>query len=44
MFVKKWGSEGSGDGQFKNSKLDKKFYPVSITVDKDGNLYITDPG
>jgi len=44
VFVTKWGSEGSEDGQFKNSRLSKKFYPVSIAVDKDGNLYITDPG
>ncbi|MHC4557894.1 MAG: hypothetical protein ACYTFW_08085 [Planctomycetota bacterium] len=29
-----WGSIGDGDGQF--------VHPISITVDKDGNVYVTD--
>jgi hypothetical protein len=37
VFVKKWGSKGSGDGQFKNPDN-------NIAVDHNGNLYITDSG
>jgi len=33
-FITKWGSEGSGDGQFKE--------PLNIAVDSLGNVYIAD--
>jgi len=33
----KWGSEGEGDGQFKN-------WPRALAVAKDGTVYVTDAG
>ena len=33
-FLAKWGSLGTGDGQFG--------YPVRITADESGNAYVTD--
>ena len=33
-FITKWGSNGSGDGQFSN--------PYGIAVDSDNNVYVTD--
>jgi len=33
-FLTKWGTEGSGDGQFKR--------PVGIAVDVSGNVYVVD--
>jgi streptogramin lyase len=35
-FVKKWGSYGTGDGQFKS--------PVAVAVDADGYVYVADSG
>jgi len=35
-FVKKWGSPGTGDGQFD--------HPDDVTIDADGNLYVVDKG
>jgi DNA-binding beta-propeller fold protein YncE len=35
-FVTKWGTPGSGDGQF----ID----PIALTVDSAGNVYIVDQG
>jgi len=35
-FLRKWGSEGGGDGQFAN--------PLGIAVDGAGNVYVTDFG
>ena len=35
-FVTKWGSEGTGDGQFK--------YPADVAVDNSGNVYVVDDG
>ena len=31
--VLRWGTQGHGDGQF--------YYPISVTVDSDGNIYVT---
>ena len=36
IFVLKWGSAGSGDGQFGN--------PTGVAVDKSGNIYVVDSG
>ena len=36
VFVSKWGTEGSGDGQF--------FLPVDIAVASDGSVYVLDYG
>src|SRR6266545_335054 len=35
-FLRKWGSEGSGDGQFQT--------PSGIAIDGNGNVYVTDTG
>ena len=35
-FVRTWGSEGTGDGQFK--------YPEGIAIDSSGNVYVADNG
>lgn len=43
VFVEKWGSKGLEDGQFKNSNANM-IYSINIAVDKDGYIYITDPG
>ena len=34
VFLAKWGTEGSGDGQFKD--------PRGIAVDGSGNVYVAD--
>jgi DNA-binding beta-propeller fold protein YncE len=34
QFVKKWGSNGTGDGQFDG--------PFGIAIDSSGNVYVTD--
>ena len=34
MFITKWGSYGSEDGQFS--------YPTSVAVDSSGNVYVAD--
>ena len=34
MFVSKWGTNGTGDGQFK--------YSSGITVASDGSVYVSD--
>ena len=36
VFVAKWGSEGSGDGQFNQ--------PYSVAVDGQGNVYVAEAG
>ena len=36
MFITKWGSEGSEDGQFA--------YPTGVAVDSSGNVYVADSG
>ena len=36
QFVLKWGSSGSGDGQFNG--------PAAVAVDSSGNVYVGDPG
>ena len=36
-YLRQWGSEGQGDGQFKNS-------PSGIAVDGSGNVYVVDDG
>ena len=33
-FITKWGSHGSGDGQF--------YYPNGVAVDSSGNVYVAD--
>jgi tripartite motif-containing protein 71 len=33
-FITKWGSSGSGDGEFR--------FPTGIAIDKDGNVYVAD--
>ena len=35
-FIKKWGTQGSGDGQF--------VYPHGIAIDSSGNVYVADSG
>ena len=35
-FIKKWGIQGSGDGQF--------VYPHGIAIDSSGNVYVADSG
>lgn len=44
IFVRKIGSEGSGDGQFKNVKNINSSFLINIAVGKEGNLYTTDAG
>ena len=34
MFITKWGSVGSEDGQF--------IYPIGVAVDSSGNVYVAD--
>ena len=34
VFIAKWGSKGSQDGQFN--------FPINISVDKSGNVYVAD--
>ncbi len=34
MFVSKWGTEGTGDGQF--------VYPGGVAVAPDGSVYVSD--
>ena len=34
MFITKWGSYGSEDGQF--------YYPNDVAVDSSGNVYVAD--
>jgi len=41
-FITKWGSHGSGDGQFGGST--GVWGPAGIAVDKDGYVYVVDPG
>lgn len=36
VLLVKWGTEGTGDGQFKN--------PSDVAVDADGNVYVVDAG
>ena len=36
QFITRWGSKGSGDGQFK--------YPGDIAIDASGNVYVADSG
>ena len=33
-FLRKWGTEGTGDGQF--------IYPDALALDREGNVYVTD--
>jgi hypothetical protein len=35
-FIRKWGTEGSGNGEFG--------FPVSVNVDSSGNVFVADPG
>jgi DNA-binding beta-propeller fold protein YncE len=35
-FITKWGSTGTGDGQFN--------YPADIAIDSSGKIYVTDSG
>jgi len=35
QYVAKWGSMGTGDGQFLS--------PEAVTIDRSGNIYVTDP-
>jgi tripartite motif-containing protein 71 len=35
-FVRKWGSDGTGDGQFN--------YPYGVALDSSGNVYVADSG
>jgi sugar lactone lactonase YvrE len=34
VFISKWGTEGSGDGEFN--------YPLGLAIDKNNNLYVVD--
>ena len=34
IFLRKWGSEGSGDGEF--------IRPQELAIDGDGNVYVSD--
>jgi len=34
VFIRKWGSAGSGDGEFQ--------HPTGIAVDQEGNVYVAD--
>ena len=36
MFVKEWGTAGSGDGQFNS--------PFGVAVDSNGDVYVADTG
>jgi hypothetical protein len=36
IFITKWGSPGSGDGQFQ--------FPSHVAVDRSGHVYVTDSG
>ena len=36
VFVRKWGTVGSGDGEFRN--------PNGVAVASDGSVYVTDTG
>ena len=35
-FLRKWGSRGSGDGEFS--------WPQSLSIDNEGNVYASDRG
>lgn len=42
-FLLKWGQKGTGDGEFGNNNA-SDWGPFAIAVDREGNVYVTDPG
>ena len=42
-FLAKWGSKGSGDGQFGDNPSSSERGPRAIAVAPDGSIYVTDP-